>query len=84
MNIMTAPVYKLKELNNFFIELTAHNCNQKCQNCFINFPSNKKVKDFITIDKIRESLEDTKNENLHCIYLTGAEPMTHPDFNMIL
>ena len=29
-------------------------------------------------------LEDTKGENLHCIYLTGAEPMTHPDFNSIL
>ena len=45
---------------------------------------NKKVKDFISIDKIKEAINDTLTENLYCIYLTGAEPMTHPDFNSIL
>lgn len=87
-NICTAPVYKLDELNNIFIELTAKNCNQRCQNCYIEFNTlksiSKLVKDFISIDRIKEAIEDTRNENLHCIYLTGAEPMTHPDFNTIL
>ena len=86
-SICTAPVYKLEELNNIFIELTAKNCNQRCQNCYIEFGAKsitKLVKDFISIDRIKEALEDTRNENLHCIYLTGAEPMTHPDFNSIL
>ena len=46
--------------------------------------NSKKIKDFISVDKIKEALNDTKNENLYCIYLTGAEPMTHPDFNTIL
>ena len=83
-SIYTAPVYKLEELNNIFIELTAKNCNQRCKNCYIDFPITKSVKDFISIDRIKEALEDTKYENIHCIYLTGAEPMTHPDFNTIL
>ena len=84
-SIYTAPVYKLVDLNNIFIELTAQNCNQRCKNCYLNLPSNRKiVKDFIPIEKIKEAIEDTKNDNLHCIYLTGAEPMTHPDFNAIL
>lgn len=87
-NIYTAPVYKLEALNNIFIELTAKNCNQRCSNCYIDFTGisgiHKTVKDFISIDRIKETLEDTKYENLHCIYLTGAEPMTHPDFNAIL
>jgi len=83
-SIYTAPVYKLEELNNIFIELTAKNCNQRCKSCYIDFPSNKQVKDFISTDRIKEALADTKYENLHCIYLTGAEPMTHPDFNLIL
>ena len=82
--IYTAPVYKLEELNNLFIELTAKNCNQRCSSCYIDFPMSKNVKDFISIDKIKEALNDTKFENLYCIYLTGAEPMTHPDFNTIL
>ncbi|MBQ7763960.1 radical SAM protein [bacterium] len=85
MNIYAAPVYKLEELNNLFIELTAKNCNQRCKNCYIDFPiNNKNLKDFISIDRIKEALQDTKCENIHCIYFTGAEPMTHPDFNSIL
>lgn len=83
-SIYAAPVYKLEELNNIFIELTAKNCNQRCPSCYIDFPMSKNIKDFIAVDKIKEALDDTKYENLYCIYLTGAEPMTHPDFNTIL
>ena len=84
MSIYTAPVYKLEELNNIFIEMTAKNCNQRCSNCYIDFPMSKNIKDFISVDKIKEALNDTRYENLYCIYLTGAEPMTHPDFNLVL
>ncbi len=86
-NICTAPVYKLVDLNNLFIELTAKNCNQRCKNCYIDFGTRsitKQIKDFIPIDRIKEAINDTLKENLYCIYLTGAEPMTHPDFNSIL
>lgn len=83
-NIFSAPVVSLAQLNNFFIELTAKNCNQQCKHCYIDFPISKKVKDFISIDKIRTALDDTLDEGIECIYLTGAEPMTHPDFNSIL
>lgn len=82
--IYTAPVCELKELNSIFIELTAKNCNIRCRECYINFPFTKRIKDFIKIDAIKQMLKDTKNENIKCIYLTGAEPMTHPDFNSIL
>ena len=78
MNICTAPVYKLKALNNIFIELTAKNCNQRCSSCYINFPISKNVKDFITVDKIKEALSDANNKDLECIYLTGGEPMLAP------
>lgn len=83
-SIFSAPVVQMAELNNLFIELTAKNCNQRCKHCYINFPMTKKVKDFISIDKIKEALKDTKNNDIKIIYLTGAEPMTHPEFNTIL
>lgn len=82
--IWQAPVCELNELNNLFIELTAKNCNQRCKHCYIDFPLNKNIKDFISQDLVRDALRDTVNEKLQCIYLTGAEPMTHPDFNTIL
>lgn len=82
--VLQSPQCKMKDFNNLFIELTAKNCNQRCKHCYIDFPLNKNVKDFISTDFIKKALTDTKCENLQCIYLTGAEPMTHPDFNMIL
>ena len=83
-SIYAAPIYKLKELNNLFIELTEKNCNQRCAQCYIDFPISRNTKDFISFEKIKEALNDTRHENVYCIYLTGAEPMTHPDFNSIL
>ncbi len=82
--IFQTPVCKLKELNNLFIELTEKNCNQHCKHCYIDFPLSKNIKDFIPLETIKNAITDTKNENIECIYLTGAEPMTHPDFNSIL
>ena len=82
--IFQTPVCKLKELNNLFIELTSKNCNQHCRHCYIDFPLSKNIKDFISVETIKNAITDTKAENIECIYLTGAEPMTHPDFNAIL
>lgn len=86
--ICTAPTYKLKALNNIFIEMTAKNCNQKCKSCYIDYPetisSRKTVKDFIPIEKIKTMFEEIKSEDIQCVYLTGGEPMMHPDFNAIL
>ena len=84
MSIYTAPVYKMDKLNNLFLELTAKNCNQRCKGCYIDFPVTKNVKDFLPVDKIKNALSDIRNNDLECIYLTGGEPMTHPDFNTIL
>ena len=83
-SICVSPISELKELNDVFIELTEKNCNKRCKECFINFPFSKSVKDFIKLDLVKKSLEQLKENNLNCIYLTGAEPMTHPDFNTIL
>ena len=74
----------LKKLSHLFIEITAKNCNQKCKKCYIDFPQFKKCEDFIDIDIIKTTLKDTSKEDIQCIYLSGAEPMTHPDFNSIL
>ena len=82
--IRKSEVATLVSLNNLFIQMTAQNCNQKCSHCYINFPKYKKTEDFIKIETVSEALNDLWNQNIECIYLTGAEPMTHPDFNAIL
>ncbi len=83
-SILTAPSIEVTELDYLFIEMTGKNCNLKCKHCYIDFKDNKKVKDFIHIDKIKQALTDLKNEKIKYIHLSGAEPMLHPDFNSIL
>lgn len=81
---MQAPVVETEELNNLFFELTNKSCNLKCSHCYIERNSFKKEKDFLPIDKIKQALLSVRKENIKSIYLTGGEPMTHPDFNSIL
>lgn len=83
-SILTAPCNELKDFSSLFIEMTAKNCNLKCKHCYIDFKDYKKVKDFIPIEKIKQTLATLKNEKLKYIHLSGAEPMLHPDFNAIL
>ncbi len=74
----------MKSFDNLFIEMSAKYCNQKCKHCYIDFPQFKKIEDFISIEIIEKALNDLRSTDLKCIYLSGAEPMTHPDFNAIL
>ena len=82
--IFKSPVSEMTELKDIFIELTAKNCNNRCRQCYIDFPITRNIKDFIKVDLIKQALTSLKSEQIRCIYLTGAEPMTHPDFNSIL
>lgn len=82
-SVLFAPQVNLNDFRNLFIELTTTTCNLKCKHCFID-QNKKKEKEFISIDIIQQALKDLENENIEMIYLTGAEPMLHPDFNAIL
>jgi sulfatase maturation enzyme AslB (radical SAM superfamily) len=82
--IYLSKVVDLIKLDNLFIEMSAKSCNQRCKHCYIDFPMYKKDVDYIPVDTIKQALNDTGLDNIKCIYLTGAEPMTHPDFNAIL
>ncbi|MCD7879561.1 MAG: radical SAM protein [Candidatus Gastranaerophilales bacterium] len=81
--IIKAPCITMTELKSLFIEMTSQNCNLRCKHCYIDF-KDKKVKDFIPIEKVRQSLVTIDKSKLQYIHLTGAEPMLHPDFNHIL
>jgi len=82
-SIVMAPCVSLKKLETLFIEMTAQNCNLRCKNCYIDF-KDKKIKDFIPFEKVRQMLLNIDRKSLKFIHLTGAEPMLHPEFNHIL
>lgn len=87
MALLTPPKVQLKELNNLFFQLCTKTCNLKCKHCYIEkstLSSAKNKEDFIQLDKIKQSLSCVDASKLRSIYLTGGEPLMHPDFNQIL
>jgi len=78
------PAVELEELQNVFFQLCSKACNLKCKFCYIEKNSLKKEEDFLPIEKIKQSLSFLKGRKLNSIYLTGGEPLLHPDFNQIL
>lgn len=81
---ITPPKTELKHLDNLFLQLCTKACNLKCKHCYIEKNPYKNEEDFISLDKIKTSLMTVKNIPLKSIYLTGGEPLLHPDFNQIL
>ena len=81
--IIKAPSVNMEKLEEIFIEMTSQNCNLRCKHCYIDF-KDKKIKDFIPIEIVKQSLLSASKSDLKYIHLTGAEPMLHPDFNQIL
>ena len=82
--LMTPPKVELMELKNLFFQLSTKACNLKCKHCYIERNPYKNEEDFIQVEKIKQALISVKNKKLSSIYLTGGEPLLHPDFNQIL
>lgn len=80
----TPPKVELRELDNLFFQLCTKTCNLKCKYCYIEKNPYKNEEDFIQLDKIKQTLLALRNNKLKSIYLTGGEPLMHPDFNQIL
>lgn len=80
----TPPKVEMERLDNLFLQLCTKTCNLKCKYCYIEKNPYKNEEDFIPLDKVKENLVMVKNYSLKSIYLTGGEPLMHPDFNQIL
>ena len=81
---MTPPKVELTKLDNLFFQLSTKACNLKCKYCYIERNPYKNEEDFIPIEKIKQTLQIARTLDLKSIYLTGGEPLLHPDFNQIL
>ena len=80
----TPPKVELKKLDNLFFQLCTKVCNLRCKHCYIERNPYKTEEDFIDIEKVKKTLLAVRGQNLKSIYLTGGEPLMHPDFNQIL
>lgn len=79
-----APQVELKNFRNLWFHLTGLSCNLKCKHCYLGCYPNNKTRNFLTMDKIKTALEESKKFKIEEIYLSGGEPLLHPDINNII
>jgi sulfatase maturation enzyme AslB (radical SAM superfamily) len=79
-----APSVKMEKLENMWFQLSNISCNLKCRHCYLGCAPNNKKKSFLQIEKVKKYLEENPDQELKAIYLTGGEPLVHPDFNNIV
>lgn len=79
-----APSLKMEQFNNLWFQLSNTACNLKCKHCYLGCHPKYTSKSFLPIDKVKSALEATKKEDIKAIYITGGEPLLHPEFNNIL
>lgn len=78
-----APCAELIQLENLWFQLSNVSCNIKCKHCYLDCHHDIKKKNFLSLEKIQENLNQNL-KNLKTIYLSGGEPFLHPNFNEIV
>ena len=74
----------LAALDTVWIQLTGTLCNIACRHCFITCgPSEDRVP-MMSRDEVSRVLEDARALGVRELYLTGGEPMMHPEFFAVL
>ncbi len=84
ISFMTAPKVELKELKNLFFQLCAQKADSSSTFSYGAKINQKDKENFLSLDKIKQTLNVVRDKNLNSIYLIGLDPLLHPDFNQIL
>lgn len=82
--LFKAPSIEMSTLENLWFQLSDTACNLKCRHCFLSCNPKYSKRSFLSMDKIKEALISVKNKKVKNIYLTGGEPLLHPEVNNIL
>ncbi len=79
-----APYAEMKKLNNLWFQLTGFTCNLKCRHCYLSCNPTNKTRNFLNLERIKKTINETEIKDLEEIYLTGGEPLLHRDINNII
>ena len=70
----------LSHLEECWLHITDH-CNLACRHCL--FSCSPQSKRSLTIDQVARTVDEAYKAGARTFYLTGGEPMMHPDFEKI-
>ncbi len=82
-NEATAPLVPLAALDTLFIQLSGTLCNLACRHCFVPSGPKEDRAPMMAREQLVKYLDQAEALGVRDYYVTGGEPMLHPDFEAL-
>jgi molybdenum cofactor biosynthesis enzyme MoaA len=79
-----APWIELPHLDDLWFQVAGTLCNLTCCHCFISCSPKNKSFGFLTLEQVKQRLEESLALGVKEYYFTGGEPFLNPDMTAIL
>ncbi len=79
-----APEVNLSHLDDLWFQVSGTLCNLTCHHCFISCSPHNRSFGFLSLEAVRQHLEDSVRLGVKEYYFTGGEPFLNPDMTAIL
>jgi sulfatase maturation enzyme AslB (radical SAM superfamily) len=80
----TAPLVPLAHLDDLWFQVAGTLCNLECRHCFISCRPHNRSFGFLSLETVRQRLEESVRLGVKEYYFTGGEPFLNPDMVVIL
>lgn len=79
-----APSVALDSLDTVWFQVSGTLCNLACAHCLVSASPTNRTHDHMTLDSIRESLDEAAALGAREFYFTGGEPFLNPEMEAIV
>ncbi|MEM9557053.1 MAG: radical SAM protein [Acidobacteriota bacterium] len=78
------PRVRLRSLDTLWFQVGGTLCNLACSHCFVSCSPTNHTHEFLSLDTVRQSLDEALELGVKEYYFTGGEPFLNPDMEAIL
>ena len=80
----TAPEIDINHLDHLWFQVAGTRCNLTCHHCFISCSPKNRSFGYLTLEEVRQRLEESIPLGVKEYYFTGGEPFLNPEMTSIL
>jgi sulfatase maturation enzyme AslB (radical SAM superfamily) len=78
------PILPLIALDTLWLQVTGTLCNIACRHCFITCGPKNRTHEMMSVEQVREALEQADQYGVREYYFTGGEPFLHPEIKTLI
>lgn len=84
MTVEHSPSVSLAALDQLWFQVAGTLCNLTCHHCFISCSPHNRSFGFLTLETVKQRLEEARELGVKEYYFTGGEPFLNPQMTAIL